>query len=536
MKRFGVMLDMSRNAVMKPSEVKNFAKIIKSLGYNMIQLYTEETYEVEGEPYFGYLRGRYSEQELTDIVNYCESIGVEVIPCIQTLAHLNQMFKWMHVYKKINDTGDIMLCEDPETYALIEKMFASLRKSFKSDCIHIGMDEAHMLGLGKYLEKHGYENRFEILNRHLEKVIEISNKYGFKPIMWSDMFFRLGNGGQYYSLTPTIPQEVVDITPAEVGLVYWDYYNKDKAMYDAMFAAHKRFNNEIWFAGGAWVWGGLSCGNQQTMDTMVPAMISAKEQNIENILITLWGDNGKECSFYSVLPSLFAIRRFYDGETDTDKIKSEFTALTGENYDDMFDLDLVNLVGGNKDETKCVAKSMLYNDPFLGFFDSGVREGAADEYAEHAKKFSEHAKSSKSYGYIFEMNAALCHALALKYDFGARVRKAYKCGDRDTLSMLADECSEIAVRLEDFHEKFSYLWHKENKPQGFEIQDQRIGGLILRLKSCRKRILAYLSGELDTLPELEEEILDWFGGVNEYNKELVPARNRWDYIVSPNVT
>ena len=52
MKRFGVMLDMSRNAVMKVEEIKNFAKIIKSFGYNMIQLYTEDTYEVENEPFW----------------------------------------------------------------------------------------------------------------------------------------------------------------------------------------------------------------------------------------------------------------------------------------------------------------------------------------------------------------------------------------------------------------------------------------------------------------------------------------------------
>ena len=32
-KRFGVMLDMSRNAVMKPEQVKEFAKTIKSFGY-----------------------------------------------------------------------------------------------------------------------------------------------------------------------------------------------------------------------------------------------------------------------------------------------------------------------------------------------------------------------------------------------------------------------------------------------------------------------------------------------------------------------
>lgn len=94
MKRFGIMLDCSRNSVMKVEEVKNFARIVKSFGYNMIQLYTEDTFEVEGEPYFGYLRGRYSKDELKDIISYCESIGIEVIPCIQTLAHLNQIFRW----------------------------------------------------------------------------------------------------------------------------------------------------------------------------------------------------------------------------------------------------------------------------------------------------------------------------------------------------------------------------------------------------------------------------------------------------------
>mgnify|MGYP006356019235 CR=1 FL=1 len=38
-KYFGVMIDCSRNAVMKPAEVINFAKILKSFGYNMLQLY-----------------------------------------------------------------------------------------------------------------------------------------------------------------------------------------------------------------------------------------------------------------------------------------------------------------------------------------------------------------------------------------------------------------------------------------------------------------------------------------------------------------
>ena len=90
----GIMLDCSRNAVMKPEKVKEFAKLIAGMGYNMLQLYTEDTYEIKDEPFFGYMRGRYSQEELKDIDTYCQSIGVELVPCIQVLAHLNQITQW----------------------------------------------------------------------------------------------------------------------------------------------------------------------------------------------------------------------------------------------------------------------------------------------------------------------------------------------------------------------------------------------------------------------------------------------------------
>ena len=73
----GVMLDCSRNAVMKPEAVKSFVDIIQKMGYNTLMLYTEDTYEVEGEPLFGYLRGRYTIAELQDIDYYCKEKGVE---------------------------------------------------------------------------------------------------------------------------------------------------------------------------------------------------------------------------------------------------------------------------------------------------------------------------------------------------------------------------------------------------------------------------------------------------------------------------
>ena len=63
-KIFGVMLDCSRNAVMKVSEVKRFIDYISKMGYNALELYTEDTFEMEGHAHFGYMRGRYTKQEI----------------------------------------------------------------------------------------------------------------------------------------------------------------------------------------------------------------------------------------------------------------------------------------------------------------------------------------------------------------------------------------------------------------------------------------------------------------------------------------
>ena len=505
-KRFGVMIDVSRNGVMLPEELKRYMKTLSDLGYNMVQLYTEDTYECDNEPYFGYLRGRYTKEELKDIVAYANEIGVEVIPCIQTLAHLERIFKWKE-YKAINDTTNILLVGEERTYQLIDNMFKTWRECVTTDYIHIGMDEAHMLGLGKYLDKHGYQNRFGILKEHLERVIEIAKKYNFKPIMWSDMFFRLASGGNYYDYSK-ITDEVSSVRPEGVDLVYWDYYNVDRDFFDGMLEAHKKFGGETWFAGGAWTWMGPVPITSFAISNMTTAMEACSAAGVDNIMLCEWGDDGNECSRYAVLPALYAIKRAYDGVTDMDIVRREFYEITGESYDNMLDLELPNCVAGNKRQSpSSTAKTMLYSDPLFGFLDVTVKSGVGEEFARHSDTLREHAKESKNFAHLYETEAALCDIMEIKYDLGARTRAAYKTGDKAALAALLDDYADCIERVKEYYKAFSYQWHKENKPNGFEVQDHRYGGLMMRLDACISRIGAYLGGEIDTLPELDEELL-----------------------------
>src|SRR5699024_1726793 len=98
--------------------------------------------------------------------------------------------------------------------------------------IHIGMDEAWNLGLGRYLEKNGYRSKFDLMNEHLKRVLAITEKHGLKPMMWSDMYFRAGSEtGDYYDKDCVIPDDVIADMPQGVQQVYWDYYHQDEAFY-----------------------------------------------------------------------------------------------------------------------------------------------------------------------------------------------------------------------------------------------------------------------------------------------------------------
>ncbi len=502
MKRYGVMIDCSRNAVMKVSEVKKLIDCLEKMGYNALELYTEDTYEIEGEPYFGYMRGRYTGAEIKEIDAYAKSHGVELIPCIQTLAHFTNLVRHS-VYRDIIDVNDILLIDEPKTYEFIDKMFASLAKNFTSREVNIGMDEAHLMGRGRFSDKYGHQDRFEIFLRHLNKVVEIAKKYGFTTHMWSDMFFRFANNGDAYGKNVVIPQSVVEKIP-DVSLGYWDYYHYGKSNYDEMLKTYQKIGKPVWFFGSAWTCCGFVPMWDKVLETTKPAMQSAREYGLDTVFMTLWGDGGKECSYFSVLPLLYAAKQYADGNFDDETIKDGFKKLFGMEWDDFALLSRVNGVSGRKEY---VSSMHLYNDCLLGLNDCFVEENGAVPYGEYAEQLAAAARRVGEYGYIFDCVAALSRALELKYDFGVRLRKAYQKKDKAALSSLALECDEIIRRIELFYESLKKVWMKENKAFGFEVQTVRIGAVIQRMKDCKDLIVRYFSGEIDQIEELETQPL-----------------------------
>ena len=525
LKEMGYMADAARDAVPKISALKKLALNLALFGYNRLYIYLEDVFSVEGEPFSGYLRGRYNREELKSLDEYCAGLGIELVPCIQTLAHLSTIFRWDE-YKKIRDANDILLIGDERTYKYIDNVFAELSKTFASKTVHAGLDEAYMVGLGEYLAKNGYRDRFDIMTEHIGRVMNIAEKYGFNLQMWSDMFFSVASR-QYCNEGECLPEDKLVRIPVDIDLVYWNYYKSDYNDYAAALKNHKKLRNRIAFAGGAWKWSGFTPSNKVSIERTRAAFAACKDNGIEEMFLTGWGDDGAEASLFSTQPVLAVFAQMnYAGSEDADKV---FKAVCGSDMSDFTALDLSVLGEKYKDTVNLpvVYKSILYNDPLYGSMDIFFEHLNITEKLKTALGALQSAKSRQNeYGYIFDTAEALCEVAVNKCDLSLRIKKHYSEGNREALEAVAQkEIPELIKKVKKFYVCFRTQWEKENSSFGFEVHDGRIGGVILRLENTARILSEYLNGEREIIEELEVKSLHLpekdavaYGGAGTYKE------------------
>lgn len=505
--RCGVMIDVSRNAVLKVETVKDVIRRMAKMGLNELMLYTEDTYKLENYPYFGYMRGAYTKDELREIASYGDTFGIEVVPCIQTLAHLKKALQWSYA-GDLRDTEDILLADEEKTYAFIEEMIKTARECYQTDRIHIGMDEAARLGNGVYKKKHGETDQMDIFTKHLARVAGIAGKYGFKPMMWSDMFFRMYSPeGEYYTYEARFPDDLSERLPPNISMVYWDYYYGNPKVIDAMLAEHRALKREIIFAGGIWTWGGLSVNYAKTFYTARTQLSCCIDHGIRHVFAAMWGDDGGENSIYTALLGMQLYAEYnYAENPDDNQIATMFKVCTG--YDaDAFKALSLDSFPEEESRLAMASKQVFYNDVLLGLFDKNFR---LYDYRVHFAKALEKLEGTGKQGdleYLFDYGRLLAKILAAKSDMGIRLTDAYVGHDRKKLAALTEELAVLESDCEKLHETAAEIWYRNNKPFGFEVFEMRLAGVKARVKRARARVKAYLNGETPTLPELEEERL-----------------------------
>lgn len=502
----GAMLDCSRNAVPTVEAVQRILRKMALMGLDTLMLYTEDTYEIPEYPYFGYLRGRYCADELRSLDRYAAQLGIELVPCIQTLAHLERALHWTQVDPDLRDTNDILMVGEEKTYELIDRMFCALHDCFTTKRIHIGMDEAFMLGHGNFRFKNKIVPPHELMARHLSRVCEIAHKYGMQPMIWSDMYLRAASpSGLYYDVPETIPQAILDAAPPDVPLIYWDYSHNEYDDYARLIRAHRQFRSEILFAGGLWTWVGPAPCYSKMRTASASALRACEENGIRSVLATAWGDNGGETN---VLAALYGMQLYaeydYTGSMDEAWLAERFAACTGEDPAAFATLDAFNTVPG---VTACKtppypansAKFLLYQDPLVPLFAKDTAQlTLSGHYEALAEFYAKDTSECPCFEAMYRFYEQLARLLAVKCRWHEQAPAAVP-ENAEAFAALAAQCADETRALKTAWET---LWTSTNKPYGFEVLDMRMSALAGRFETAARQMQKLARGEANTLETL----------------------------------
>ena len=535
----GVMFDVSQgNAVITPEAFQAIIRRMAVMGLNMLMLYMEDSFVLQGHPFFGYMRPKYTQDDFKQIDDYASLFGIEVIPAIQTLAHLTDALKWSNAYGDITDCTDILLVGEDKTYTFIEHMLSHVTSAFRSRRVHIGMDEAYKLGRGQYQERHGIRDKYSIMREHLIHVCKITEKLGLTPMMWSDMFFtpqEPAGYGDNFDPNVQIPEGAFDGIPDSLNLVFWEYNQVDPNFYQGVIKKHQELNHPVIFAGGVYNCHGFGVNNGLAVDTIITSLSACHSAGIKEAFLTVWGDDGTENNIMSVLLAFSAFaEQGYHTNPEAAQLKQRFATCTGGNYDDFMNLRYIDEIPGVPAGNPTMSnpcKYLCWQNPLLGLYDKNIEGlGLNAHYEEWAKKYASAKARNPLYQSVFDMAEKLCAVLSLKAELGLGMQAAYKAGDKTALAYYGEVIiPELISRYSALRAIHRDYWFATNKPEGWEIIDLRYGTQLNWLDTAAYRIKSYTEGRISAIGELENERLTYPGShqlplISMYSKIVSASR------------
>lgn len=515
--RVGAMPDLSFGAPMTPDAIKSLADYMAVMGMNTLYLYLEDMYELPSRKYFGYTSGRYTYDELKAIDDYAFDYGIEVIPCIQTLGHLNKYMQWAES-ADVKETDRELSVDKEESYVFIKEMLKAATAPFRSRRVHIGMDEAWGIGRGRAsIANFGLRSQEELFLAHLKKVSKIAEEMGLEPIIWNDFLFCLNSksGISKYEKETEVPKSIMAQVPKNVSLVYWHYGEEVMGCDDHMVAKNLEFGNDVIYAGGLMMWTFLLPENEFSFLAAEEGLMASKKHGLKEVFTTLWCYDKAGCD---CLLSILHLQQFaehaYHKTVSREDLKRRFEITTGADFDAFMNMsraynDIDGKSFANYNE-RFHGQKLLWNDILLGKFDDMLNSGGPfhSHYAKFEKYYAKTAAKGGKWAHVYERCRVIFDLLAKKSFITENLRRAYLSGDKKFL----EECElvhlpELIEKSDALHEELRKMWESTRKPFGFATLDTRLGGMRARYVTAIRALKNYRTGITKSIPELDEERL-----------------------------
>ena len=483
------------------------------MGYNMAMFYTEDRLELPNYPYFGYLKGRYTFEEMQELDDYAFEYGIELIPCLECYSHMGDYLIWDEA-RPIKDTTTVFMAREEKTFAFVEELIKTSSSALRSKRIHIGMDEAEDMGRGKFMRKHGYVPAIEIFDEYMNRLIEITDKYGLTPMMASDMYMKLySKKHYYYDKDIEFPADIKERIP-NVQLCFW-HYGEEPYCDDYMLKKHKETGKDILFTSGFWDWYNIFPDHEYCFDA-TDFSLKACRNNDVNELIAATFNSGEYLG--ALLGLSFTAEKCYNPDATEEEIRERFNFCTYGDYDTFLAMGQFNNIF-NKETTyddfnkRHLGNALFWQDVLEGTYDSQLFDRPMSaHYASFVEKFK---GVGGKWEFFYNYAENVFSFLAVKTKIAETLWPAYQAKDMETLKHIANDLLPELIELYDkTYAGHIEVWNYCCRQLGWCATDIKWGGLEHRIKSAKRMLDDYLNGKVDKVEALESARL--YRGVHPF--------------------
>ena len=182
-----------RVQVMPLNALKALAKEVSGLGFNTIIMEWEATYPYKEHSIIS-SRYAYTRDEVKAFIEYCDKLGLDVIPLQQNLGHaeyilMHERYAYLRADKRRLSQVDPTRIEAARE--LFEELYSDMLSVHKSKYVHIGGDETRILDCDrckKVWDEYGEEKgKSKLYVEYMKMIADIVIKRGKIPLLWADM-------------------------------------------------------------------------------------------------------------------------------------------------------------------------------------------------------------------------------------------------------------------------------------------------------------------------------------------------------------
>lgn len=196
--------------------LKKLIDFAAAWNYNSILLYLENAVRTEETAFFD-PNETYSEAEIREIVAYAEAKGLDVIPAMENLSHLEKFFKYEQFaqYAELDRNtrgrgfsgtvlGNVGCTSNPDFYRVFDRYITDVAKLFNSPYIHMGLDEANDFAVcDKCMARlQNGETRDSMFLEHILHTHDLCKRIGKRMMMWDDFL-------EYADVIEDLPRDII---------------------------------------------------------------------------------------------------------------------------------------------------------------------------------------------------------------------------------------------------------------------------------------------------------------------------------------